>query len=390
MINLQDGFPLITLHPVADAGHGWVGLSLATERPLTGDDLIALFGQLGLGEALGGLSCVLDLPDPSVCSAAVIEALPAKQLVLSLPGPVVANAGNQEQLAGLRAAGIRLLVDGVTAEGIVSAGGVDGFTAHCAAIGAGSAVAMRPGLRLARSVATLADLARCQAAGYSWFVGNYPLHAESRAFHGTTHQSLLMRLLALVAADADSHEIEALFKQDVHLSYQLLKLVNSVAFSLSSKINSFSQAITLLGRRQLQRWLQLLLYARSPGADANPLMPRAAWRAELMEVLCARQGGDHELQDRAFMVGMFSLLTVLLGMAIDDIVAPLNLPDDVVIALTGHEGPLGRLLRVVELAEDGVDSALAVALAGAGLDPVTWAEATIQAYHWAIRVSREA
>ena len=159
----------------------------------------------------------------------------------------------------------------------------------------------------------------------------------------------------------------------------------------AAKIASFGQAIVLLGRRQLQRWLQLLLYARARDGDtANPFLPLAAMRAGLAEALCARRGGSREAQDRAFMVGMFSLLDRLFGMPIADIVGPLNLADDATQALVGGGGPLGLLLRAARAGETGPNDELAAILDEAGLSHEAWARSLIHACQWAIQVSREA
>ena len=151
-------------------------------------------------------------------------------------------------------------------------------------------------------------------------------------------------------------ELEVLLKQDPSLSYHLLKLVNSAAFALSSPVHSFSQAINVLGRRQLQRWLQLLLYARG-NADGLPnlLLPLAALRAGQLEMLCKRDGGDRDEQDLAFMTGAFSLLD--------------------------RAGPLGELLKLVERHDRA-------ALAQAGIDAETFWQAQLEAHQWALQVSR--
>jgi EAL and modified HD-GYP domain-containing signal transduction protein len=136
-----------------------------------------------------------------------------------------------------------------------------------------------------------------------------------------TSRKRLLALLGLLARDADSRELEVLLKQDPALAYHLLKLVNSAAFALSSPIHSFGQAINVLGRRQLQRWLQLLLYARQQDDGlANPLLPLAAVRAHDGR-LAKALGWDRDQQDMAFVAGVFSLLDVLLAMPMTEIVA---------------------------------------------------------------------
>jgi EAL and modified HD-GYP domain-containing signal transduction protein len=199
-------------------------------------------------------------------------------------------------------------------------------------------------------------------------------------------------LLALVARDADAHELEAAIKQDPALSYQLLKLVNSVAFGLSRSIDSLSQALMALGRRQLQRWLQLLLYAHpeSGGNRAAPLMPWAALRGALMENLCASLGGDGDERDSAYMIGTFSLLDVLLGMSMTDLLKPLNLSAPVAEALLTHAGGrLGLLLGAAEAAERGDLATLATNLETLGLSTTAFASALCESYRWAIQVGKE-
>lgn len=71
----------------------------------------------------------------------------------------------------------------------------------------------------------------------------------------------LLKLLLLVVKDSDVSEIENELKYQPGLSYNLLRMVNSAAGGLPSTINSIKRAIMILGRKQLQRWVQILLYA---------------------------------------------------------------------------------------------------------------------------------
>lgn len=202
-------------------------------------------------------------------------------------------------------------------------------------------------------------------------------------------QTLLLKILAQITRDAETRDIETTLKQDPQLSVQLVRLVNSVAFSPTTRINSFAHAITLLGRRQLQRWLQLLLYASRPsGAQGNPLMANAALRATLMESLCKAGGGDRATQDEAFMVGMFSRLEALFAKPLATIIKPLQLAEEISAALLQYKGRLGDLLTLTEAAEQGPD-AVAPALAKTGISEEVWCKAQIEAVRWTLQVSRE-
>jgi c-di-GMP-related signal transduction protein len=380
--------PLVRLRPIADAHHGWVALLLDAPASIDCHELTRLFGEFGLFEALGPLLCVVDVATPN-CSDEIDALVPAEHIVLRLPVAACVAEANCQHIGRLRELGFRLMANGLPPAGQSLCPGVDTLAVAC---GDDSATPSLPagisGRHLAVDVNSPLLFERCRQAGFQWFAGDYPLHPTCvPQGGGSTRHALLLQLLTLISRDAESHEIEEVIKHDAHLSYQLLRLVNSVAFSLSNKITSFGQAIMLLGRRQLQRWLQLLLYARPEGSGKSPLLPRAAARAAMMEALCAGHGRD--VQDRAFMAGMFSLLDVMLGMSLERIVEPLNLSDDVVQALLKRDGPLGPAMRVIDAAES-LDDTLAEALAEAGVDAAAWTIALVRSYRWAIRVSAEA
>jgi EAL and modified HD-GYP domain-containing signal transduction protein len=333
--------------------------------------------------ALAPLDCLLPVPDPLRLELSQLESLPANNVVLRVPADACADPAVQKKLAGYAEAGYRIMIDGLAGMGATLCGAKS--LAYDAARELPPVLALvgQPGPHLATGMDSEQRIADCAKAGFSWFMGDFALHPphDTHAGDGTSRKRLLA-LLGLLARDADSRELEVLLKQDPALSYHLLKLVNSAAFALSSPIHSFGQAINVLGRRQLQRWLQLLLYARQQDDGlANPLLPLAAVRAAQMEALSKALGWDRDQQDMAFVAGVFSLLDVLLGMPMTEIVAALSLDLDVVMALLDRGGPLGELLSLVEKHDRA-------GLAQAGIDPETYWGAQLQAYHWAIQVSR--
>ena len=230
------------------------------------------------------------------------------------------------------------------------------------------------------------------AAAVQWIDGAwYRAPPDRPPANQSASRALALRLLNLVLTDADTRDIEEVFRQDPMLSFHLLRLVNSVGMGLTRQISSFAQAIMMLGRSQLKRWLNLLLFANGRTDHRAPmLLVVAALRARLMELLARDSGLDHAGQELSFMCGMFSLLGALFGRPLDEVLGQLKLSDSLVGALLRHEGEIGRLLYLVETAEQGEPTALAGALSVLGLTPAVFNNAHVEACAWAYAVARDA
>ncbi|MES2152267.1 MAG: HDOD domain-containing protein [Pseudomonadota bacterium] len=218
----------------------------------------------------------------------------------------------------------------------------------------------------------------------TWIDGDWSMAPPARVQGAqAASRALALQLVQLVAADADTHAIEALLRHDPTLSYQLMRLVNSLGMGTGRRITSFAQAILILGRQQLRRWLNLMLFAARQGDLRSPmLLARVAVRSRLLELLAKARGLDKQAQEQAFMTGMFSLLGVLFGMSLAEVLAPLAIGEAVAGALLAHEGELGALLRLVELAEQGELDTVAEKLAGLQLDAEQFNEAVTDAVTW--------
>lgn len=189
----------------------------------------------------------------------------------------------------------------------------------------------------------------------AWIAGDWCMAAPSDASGNQgASRALALQLVQLVAADGATHDIEALLRRDARLSYHLLRLVNSPGVGGGRRVTSFAQAILILGRQQLRRWLNLMLFAARDGdVRCAMLLGRVAVRSRMMELLARELGLDKMHQDQAFMAGLFSLLGVLFGAPLADLLQPLAVSDTVARALLRGEGELGALTRLVIAAEAG-------------------------------------
>ena len=249
-----------------------------------------------------------------------------------------------------------------------------------------------PVLLLAEKVENLETARRCIALNFHMLQGFYFAKPEIIAGKRIDPSKLsLLKLLLLVVKDTEVTEIENELKYQPGLSYNLLRVVNSAANGLPSKINSIKRAIMILGRKQLQRWVQILLYAakQKDGSSSDALMQTAAVRGKLLEFIAtADRPHDKNHQDRAFMVGVLSLLDTLLGVEMSKLVETLSIQQDMSEALLTRRGYLGRQLQLIEAHEKGEFERVLAILTELGFLSINeFTTMELEASAWASRIS---
>ena len=247
---------------------------------------------------------------------------------------------------------------------------------------------------VAEKVDSKARMEQCMALDFDYFQGYHFARPTVIAGKKANHSQLaLMRLMSLLLSDAETSELEAAFKPEPVLTVNLLRMTNSAGAGTTVRITSLRHAITILGRRQLQRWLQLLLFASGThSGTTSPLLHLAATRGRLMELLAgAQKKGNISYADGAFMVGIMSLMPALMGMPIEEIVAPLGITSEVRDALCQGSGALGGLLKLIAATESDTPEETESALQECpGLDATTLNQCQAQALAWANSINREA
>lgn len=390
---------IVPLLPIVDSSHKLVGLmpDIRKQDDVQIKKLIDFLGHLNFFEQLFPLIFFAPVKEIATLSAANEYPPHIKNIVFCLPESHCVDSETQASLHALQRGGVRIIIDEFNSKSALIWPDTKSVAIDCAQ-GLSSQVhpwifSLAHGQHLAKNVHTADDFVAAQDMGFSLFSGNFPFALSRKTkSDDPTSRSRLLKLLSLVAHDAEVQELEALFKQDSALSFMLLKLVSSAAFARTVKVTSFVQAINLLGRRQLQRWLQLLLYAQQgqhAGTALNPLMLRAAYRASMMEAICKNSGGDRDSQDGAFMAGMFSLLDLLFVAPLWEILQPLNLPDAVRAALIDRAGDLGAHLTLVEQADRSSPELLEKACMNCACTSEFYYQNLMHAYTWVYQVCQE-
>ena len=164
-------------------------------------------------------------------------------------------------------------------------------------------------------------------------------------------------LLNHLALDHETALVAGAVRADVALSYRLLRYANSPAIGLKRSVESVDDAVKLLGRKELHRWLTVLLMSVAESRQATRALQEAALaRGRLLESL-ALQRQDPAAQT-LFSIGLLSLMEVLLQTPLADALAPLRLSEAARQALLLRQGPYAPYLAVAEALDQADGAAL--------------------------------
>ena len=359
--------------------------------------------QLGLARAIGDATAFLNV-DTDVLMSDMFAFLPRERTVLEIVRSVEPTDAGLQRMTELSSHGFRFAAEasahGASLPRLLPV--IDYVKMDLRELPVVTLLSLAPRLRgtgkrlVAEKVETHNEYRTCLDIGFDYFQGYY--FAKPTVIAGrklSPSQAAVMHLMNLVTSDADNAEIERAVKKDVTLGLNLLRLVNTPAAGAGRRIESVSQALMLLGRRQLQRWLQILLYAEPGvrGHNLSPLLMLATTRARLMELLAKRlRPQQRNVADIAFTVGMMSLMDTLFCIPMHDIVDQIPVIDEVRHALLVRGGFFGELLRLaesIERMEDSEDEVMP-ALNSLSINGDDLAELEVSAFEWSDKVVRYA
>ncbi|WP_457640585.1 EAL and HDOD domain-containing protein [Persephonella sp.] len=220
--------------------------------------------------------------------------------------------------------------------------------------------------------------------GYRYFRGDFLLKPQT--IIGKTIEPSRVAIIELfnqINEEFEPKKIEEIIKKNPDLSVSLLKYINSAVFSFREKITSLRHAISILGQKNLLQWLLLYMYRSSEDTSyAETLLELAAERGKTMEIIFEKLKLPKEESEKAFLVGVISLMDKLLKIPREELVGELNLDEEIQDALIKYEGKLGKVLNIVEKIDEGNIQDVDYILEDVKLSINDIMTAQIQAYAW--------
>ncbi len=339
---------------------------------------------------------------PLLLNHALFEVLPSNKAIWVLERTehlIDENEATQSRLQALKESGFRFAFHAESAVveemspfmGLaeffllnVSSEDIPSITAAMSAVSKGVANARF----MATNIQTHEAFQMCHKLQFTLFQGPFITRREHwNAPVMNASRVKILDLMNRVRKGAEQSALASQLKLDPVLSVRLMRYVNSPGMGLLNKVGGIEQALMVMGRDKLYRWLTMVLFTggQPQGLD-SALLENALVRARLAERL-ARHALPPKAQDDVFVTGLFSLLDIVLRTPMEQVLKQINLPEDVTAALLQRKGPFGPYLDLAIACEQEDQSQVEALAAQLKLEISDINEAQVDALIWAQEAS---
>ena len=200
---------------------------------------------------------------------------------------------------------------------------------------------------LAEKVETQEEYAAGMEMGYSLFQGYFFCRPEMLQHRALPSFKLayLELLRAATAPQFDIQELALKIKHEASLTFRLLRYLNSAAFGLRSEIRSVPHALSLLGERELRKWIAVVSVGVLADGKPDELMIVPLVRGRFCEMLAPLAGMPGHAND-LFLMGLLSVMDAILDQPLASILADLPVRQEIKDALQSRTGLYWQLLEL--------------------------------------------
>ena len=241
---------------------------------------------------------------------------------------------------------------------------------------------------LAEKVETQGQFEQARDQGFVYFQGYFFRRPEMMGTHDMPANRLhYIRMLQEVSRpELDVPGLEKLVKEEASVCYRLLRYLNSAVFAFKKEIHSVRHALSLLGERDLRRWVRLIAAVGAGQDKTSDLVLSALVRGRFCELLAPKVAhGESDL----FLMGLLSLIDAMLETPMQAVLEKIPLDAATNAVLLGQPSALRPVFQLMLAHESGEWEAAAALSAGLRLDADDVAACYWQAQQWARALSVE-
>lgn len=214
-------------------------------------------------------------------------------------------------------------------------------------------------LKLAVKVDNRETLQHLRSLGCDLYQGYFfakPVNLRGRILKSPKISKL--RILQAVEDPAfDVETAKEIIATDPSITYGLLRLLNSAAFSFAVKIESVIHAIRLIGLKHLKYWLRMVIMSDLSDNHQTPeLYMMALNRGRFLEELAQHEQIRSANQETMFLFGMLSLIEPMLEIPMSNIMDELPLADEIKSGYIDSDSIYAKYLQLT-IAVENADSA---------------------------------
>ena len=210
---------------------------------------------------------------------------------------------------------------------------------------------------------------------------NQPLSQERGEISAIKANALQLLRMVNEEDDFDFTPVVKIVERDPSISISLLRFINSPAVGVRRKIENISQAVAILGQKELKRWVTIAVSVQLASDRPDEITKLSLVRAKFAENL-AKPYNMAMQNSSLFMAGLFSLLDVILEKPMAEAIEEVAVDDRVKEALVNQAGPLYKVLDMVYNYERANWDAVAYNMIRSGVDVELITDAFIEALVW--------
>ncbi|MCL1936205.1 MAG: HDOD domain-containing protein [Defluviitaleaceae bacterium] len=192
-----------------------------------------------------------------------------------------------------------------------------------------------------------------KSIGYKRFEGKFyttPISISS-VNDVKPNKTIAIQLLNIIKDDNfEINDVSKLIEKDISISVLFLKYINKIV--IGTKIKTIRHAASMLGQKEIKKWVITAVFMNISSDIPSELNRVSLIRAKFAENL-AKYFNLEEEAESLFLMGLFSLVDVMLGLNLQSALKMLNISENIIEALVNNKGIYFPVYEFIELYEAG-------------------------------------